>query len=299
MLDRVQITNFQKHKFLKLKPNSGITAIVGPSDAGKSSVVRALRWLALNKPRGKQFIHDGEEEASVKVRIDGKTVERRRGETNQYRLGKQIYTAFGNSVPEPISNLLRLGAENFQGQHEGPFWFGLSGGELAARLNEVVDLTIIDETLAKIAKRVREAKTAVDVAKNKLEEAREERKRLKFSVLARVSLDRIEGLSNTAKQIGTRCDRLHDTIEQYEQLSVLAGRKSPSQDFKRLEEGAEQVRALKQRTSRLAGLVESAEQTIREIDKGEEERDSVLRQIQEGTKGFCPICGQPFELEED
>ena len=168
-IDRLQIQNFQRHEQLRLKLDESIVAITGQSDVGKSSVLRALRWLATNRPRGDGFVRDGGERTSVKIRVDGKTVERVRGKgENTYTVDGKVLEAFGTDVPEEIANLLNLGPENFQGQHDPPFWFCLTAGEVAKQLNKIVDLELIDQATARIATKLRKCKARVEVVESRL-----------------------------------------------------------------------------------------------------------------------------------
>ena len=74
MLEKLRIINFQKHEDLTVSFDDRITTIVGPSDVGKSAVLRALRWVLTNQPDGSGFIREGEKNASVVLRVDGRTI---------------------------------------------------------------------------------------------------------------------------------------------------------------------------------------------------------------------------------
>jgi exonuclease SbcC len=91
VIDKVTIQNFQAHERLVVNLDPHITTITGPSDTGKSSIIRALRWVALNKPRGDSFIRHGAKWARVKVTVDGEVVQRRRGSKNLYKINDSVY----------------------------------------------------------------------------------------------------------------------------------------------------------------------------------------------------------------
>ncbi len=175
MLERLQIKNFQKHNILRIKPDPQITAITGPSDIGKSSVLRAFRWLATNRPRGSGFLRHGAEDTSVRIRIDGTDIERKKGKAgNTYKVNGKELEAFGTDVPEQVQQILRLDNVNFQGQHEPPFWFSLTAGEVAKQLNSIVDLGLIDTTTSKLVSMLRKAKAEQEVVEERLAKAEEE-----------------------------------------------------------------------------------------------------------------------------
>jgi exonuclease SbcC len=53
MITQLNITNFQSHVKSVLKLSPGINVICGPSDSGKSAIIRGLRWVIENQPTGK------------------------------------------------------------------------------------------------------------------------------------------------------------------------------------------------------------------------------------------------------
>ena len=134
MLKKMRITNFQKHQDLKISFDPGVTVVVGPSDAGKSAVIRSLRWLSTNEPKGDSFIREGAEFAEAKLLVDDHTIARFRGKENTYSLDGSEFKAFKDKPPEQISSLLNVGDVNFQGQHDAIFWFSLTAGEVAKGL---------------------------------------------------------------------------------------------------------------------------------------------------------------------
>lgn len=182
MFTKLTIKNFQAHQKLALDLDPGVTSIVGASDRGKSAVIRALRWLATNRPAGQEFIRDGGKQAEVNLSVDGRCITRQRSKSkNDYFLDDEVYKAFGNEPPEDITTLLNLDEINFQGQHDSPFWFTETAGEVSRQLNRIVDLEIIDSTLAKLDKTNRDALAEARVLSGQLEEAKEERAKLKWT----------------------------------------------------------------------------------------------------------------------
>ncbi len=56
-IKKVRIQGFQSHLDSTFTLSPGLNVITGPSDAGKTAIIRALRWLAFNEPQGEAFIH--------------------------------------------------------------------------------------------------------------------------------------------------------------------------------------------------------------------------------------------------
>ena len=55
MIKEISIKNFQSHKDSHIELSDGVNIIVGASDSGKSSLIRAIKWLATNRPSGESI----------------------------------------------------------------------------------------------------------------------------------------------------------------------------------------------------------------------------------------------------
>ena len=168
MIKSLQIQNFQSHKNTLMELNPGVTAIVGPSDCGKSAVFRALNWLINNRPGGQEFHSWAGGDPSVSINLDDATITRsRRANENIYTLNDAEFKAFGTTVPEPIQDALNISDINFQFQLDDPFMFGETPGNIARKLNEVVDLAVIDKALFNINQRYRQEVNQLKNAEDK------------------------------------------------------------------------------------------------------------------------------------
>jgi len=152
-LEKLKIQNFQSHKNTELNLHSGINAITGSSDVGKSSITRAIYWVLTNRPTGTAFQSywadkDGTE---VELQFDGISVKRIRSKTkNSYQLGKTKFDVVKTDVPEEVSRFLNLSDVNIQNQHDKYFLLQDSAGEVAKKLNSVANLEIIDFALKEV-----------------------------------------------------------------------------------------------------------------------------------------------------
>jgi DNA repair exonuclease SbcCD ATPase subunit len=73
-IKRLILENFQSHKYSEVDFAAGLNVIVGPSDTGKSAVIRALKWVLYNEPSGDFFIREGETNCSVTIHISDGTI---------------------------------------------------------------------------------------------------------------------------------------------------------------------------------------------------------------------------------
>jgi predicted ATPase len=122
VLRSVKLRNFQKHGKRKVKLDDNLTTIVGPSDAGKSSIIRALGFVCLNDSE-KSYTKFGKPRAEVSVLVGNNKVDRIKGKAvNGFRLNGRTYKAFRKGVPAPIEELLNVVPENFQRQLDPPSW---------------------------------------------------------------------------------------------------------------------------------------------------------------------------------
>lgn len=176
MFESIRLTNFQTHRSLKIDFDPHVTTITGPSDKGKSAIIRAIRWVCSNRPNGDAFIHHSAEHVSVRLWVDGNSIIRAKGKgLNSYKLNKQEYVAFGNEVPIPIASLLNISEVNFQEQHDAPFWFSETPGQVSRSLNQIINLGVIDDSLAAAASDLRKTKATIGVIEDRLTKALEQR----------------------------------------------------------------------------------------------------------------------------
>lgn len=177
MITELLIKNFQAHKRLKIKLHPGVTTIVGPTDRGKSAVIRALQLLALNRPAGTAYIREGEEGTIVRAVVDDHIVARRRTKSvNAYEVDGVPLLAFKSDPPPDVQRILNLTALNFQGQHDAPFWFANTAGEVSRELNRIINLGLIDQVLNRLAVQFRDANAEVRVSESRLRTAKETRR---------------------------------------------------------------------------------------------------------------------------
>jgi DNA repair protein SbcC/Rad50 len=159
-IEQLYVSNFECHDKASVTFDPGLTFIIGDTDQGKSSLIRAMLWALTNKPRGNAFIKHGEDKAAVKVVFDsGQSVVRSRGKReNVYKLDSEDFKAFGNEVPQQIRDALKLSEASLQGQHDSAFWLSMSPPEFARKLNEMVDMSLLDEANRISQKRMQSAR---------------------------------------------------------------------------------------------------------------------------------------------
>lgn len=226
---RLTLHNFQSHEHTTLDLCMGVNIIVGPSDVGKTSVIRALRWLYYNQPRGTGFMRMGASECWVEVETEDDIIVRRyRQETarkNGYLLvlpGQDpiVFEKHGNTVPDEIR--LALGVEemvidqdvylnlNIAYQLEGAFLLETAGTTRAKAIGRLGDAHIVDAAQREIQRDLRAVSQEID---RKTAELTNEQKMLdKYQHLSEWD-SRLADLQQLISRYDTQANRLNQVIK--------------------------------------------------------------------------------------
>ncbi|MGE5453979.1 MAG: AAA family ATPase, partial [Methylocystaceae bacterium] len=223
-LRRLTLHNFQSHEDTNLELSAGVNIIVGPSDVGKTSIIRGLRWLYYNQPRGSSFIRMGTSECWVEVETEDNIIVRRYrndvSRKNGYLLvvpeqEPVVFEKHGASVPDEIK--LALGVEdmvidqdvvlnlNIAYQLEGAFLLETPGTTRAKAIGRLGDAHIVDAAQREIQKDLRAI--SQDIEKKKSQLSGEEQLLAKYS-----------HLSSWANQL----EKLNSLFAKHEKLVNLA-----------------------------------------------------------------------------
>jgi chromosome segregation ATPase len=164
-ISQITLHNFMRYEDVTVNLSQGFNAIVGQTDAGKSTILRALIWVMYNRPLGTEMCRVGSDETSVTVVSNHEatvhTVQRLRSKKrNAYCLNGQWYDAVKNDVPLEVQealgvHLAELGPKvlemlNVSRQMDGPFMLSGSGGDAAKILGNLSGITQIDSGLASL-----------------------------------------------------------------------------------------------------------------------------------------------------
>jgi len=202
MIDKLLIRNFGTHQKLDIDFGSGVNSIIGKNFEGKSTIIRAIKWVVRNRPSGDSFINWNSEKASVRI-ISGKNkITRSKGKSiNVYKLDDKEFKAFGNNVPDEIQQTLNISDINFQGQHDAPFWFCEIPAEVSRQLNAIVNLKVIDDTLSSIDSSLRENRVVIKVISKRIEEYKETWDGLEYVTILDTDLVGVESLEKRYTEI--------------------------------------------------------------------------------------------------
>lgn len=287
MIERLRIANFQKHARLTIDLDPSITTIVGPSDAGKSAIIRALRWVCFNKPDGDGFIRDGASFAKVQLTVDGMKITRARGKANKYTINGKDLVSFGRGgVPDVISDLLNMTPDNFQSQHDSPFWFSLSGGEVSRQLNAIVDLGIIDSSLSKAMRASRQAAADTRAIKKNLDEARAEKEALAYVPDLDDQYREIERRTKSLEKKTVRTAALSDLISDVKGVEQSIGRKRELKSRAgALYRQARSCRSMSDKVDTLSSIIDRARTAMISVEGGAPDTRPLSRAYTQAREG--------------
>ena len=122
-LKRIEIYNFQSHEHTDLFFSENMNVIIGPSDSGKTAIIRAIKWALFNEPTGSSFVQFGKNETKVILYFDDNLIiERGRIKNkNYYKVThnkiSETYEGFGHKVPEEIKILLNMDKINLNDKY--------------------------------------------------------------------------------------------------------------------------------------------------------------------------------------
>jgi exonuclease SbcC len=163
MIKTIRIKNFQSHKRTELELDPHLTVITGSSNTGKSSIVRALKWLMLGVPKGTSFVSSGRPDAVITTFVsatmdDGvKVVRLVKNKKQVYKVIKPngddtFYENITNDIPEEVRNIFNVDMVNFASQYDPPFLISETPGAINEYFNGVLRLSFMDYLMSTLGK---------------------------------------------------------------------------------------------------------------------------------------------------
>jgi len=176
MIKSIHLRNFQSHKNTKLTFDKGMNAIIGESQAGKSSILKAIDFVRCNKPSKENIFHHGADRLFVQIEFtDGnkiklaKTISKNSTIKSIYTINGVEYKAFGKTPPVEVDELFMMSDINIQRQLDNAFLITETPGEIARQINKVTNLDIATEWIKTLTSKVNEKNAAIKVITSDIE----------------------------------------------------------------------------------------------------------------------------------
>ena len=226
----LHLRNFQSHPDTLVELSPGINAFVGASDQGKTTMLRALNWLANNNPTGDSIVSDWarddsgiKEECSVAVQTDaGNTIRRIKAQKrNGYDLDGDKYDAIRTSVPSQVTDALNLEVVNWQRQMDPPFLLAESGGARARFFNQLIRLEEVDQCLSVAESLRRKVNGTIQPLQDEVLAGKEQLLSLEWTEGLGGELNRLEAFLAEKEAVQLKQEKLRELIRQGEEADRL------------------------------------------------------------------------------
>ena len=212
------VEGFGQHIKRVIKFGPGLNVIIGESEAGKTTLIRALYLLIENSPRGGEKLYQSDltdNPLLIQLKDDsGNTVKRTK---NKYYLnnGKPL-KAFGTGVPEPVRELFNFKEINWQKQHDVHYIIFSTGGAAARLLNSATGMGDQEIIIDELKSGLTESKGEIKRLKKNNSEHQQTLERLKNVVRFRLKAEAIINMTEESIELKKKVDRLNNTLIQLE-----------------------------------------------------------------------------------
>lgn len=290
----IEIVNFQSHRNTKISFENGLNVICGPSDNGKSAIIRALKWVLYNEPKGTDFITQGENSCRVSITLsDGIKVTRERsGGKNIYRLcdkdgNETTFEGFGTDIPPEILNahgIIRLHIDssssqciNIADQLEAPFLISQTGSTKAKAIGKLVGVDVIDEAIKELNKEMTSLQSQEKETQTEIDKISEQLKAYEGLPRLKEYLDLKEKRINRIKSMSDRYRRLSDLQESLNSLEKeIYKNRQITESLKNVDMAAQMLTKLQDDNS-LVVAIERTAQSLTNIDEDINKQKAILQ----------------------
>ena len=309
MIKNLTLKNFEAHKNSTLEFVPGVNVIAGPSDFGKSSIIRSLGLVLLNRPQGLSYVRNTADDTKTRTVVaagfdDCEITRVRSTADNYYTLNGQQMKAMGASVPDEIVQAARMTELNIQFQFSRKFQhylLSLSSGEVARYLNSLLGLDIIDETIKKVTSVASTADLDHKTYLKKADEINDEISKLEWVPEAMELLDEADKLKSELdahKEIYEKINTAYVSCKTLE-----AALKNKEARLENLDTNFEIVRTLKKKIEAAKKEALSIRKYITSVSKAEERVRVSKQELTETEAAYealnktikrCPTCKRPL-----
>lgn len=292
MLEWIKIIYFQAHKKSILNFSSGLNVIIGSTHKGKSSIMRSIRWLFDNKPRGDGFRSHFTKKAT---RVSGQfkdtpIITRSRGKKNIYKIGDQKpLKAIGVEVPEEVKKITNIDPVNIQSQGDKYFMLQQSPGQRAKDINEIVGLTIIDKALTNITSKINTLNSNAAFLESEIES--EEEKKSKYENLDRHE-KRIKSIRKSLVSKKTLSNRIAGLNEIIDTVQIKEEKIKTITEWLEIEGEVKSITGLIKQMNKIKNTIIDLKDLKLKVDK-EKSTQNELDQVIEAEK---PLKGLQNDL---
>jgi exonuclease SbcC len=297
------IENFQSHSRSEFVFSKGLNVIIGPSDNGKSAVLRAIRWALYNEPRGSDFVRSGARECRVTVTMsDGVEIVRElqlrasgAAARSRYIVRSpgeepQVFEGFGTEVPAEVVRahgmpqvLLDTDKRvvlSFASQLEGPFLMTESGSLRARAIGRLLGVHVVDAAARNTQKDLRAVKQEIGRLEQRTQQYDTELQQYADIPEQEARLERAGTMLVQAEALGRRLQQLEALLGQLDRTEresiKVEAELSRLGDFARAEEGLRRAEERHRQGAHLERLLSESDRVEHESRQYKSRVDSLM-----------------------
>lgn len=310
MLQKLELYNFQSHTASEVIFDAGFNVIIGSSDSGKSSILRAFQWLATNKPKGLSFLQEGADAVEIQCIINDAEIIRYRTlkDTGEYvfTFGKASdqFACMSGEVPEVVLKAINMDEINIQAQLDSHYLILDTPGQAAITINKITKLDNLSNALNILKSSKTQLKRDLERQQGELVEIEKyfasgivelHEKLNDLSMDIAIDVQEQETLNSKIKEATRLCNELQPVTKEIEEfidlddaikvINVLDA------DFKKMQE-------IVDKTVLLNNLLDDLDDVDKKIDQENEacvivenELIEIERQLE-----YCPACGSKLTI---
>jgi DNA repair ATPase RecN len=285
-------------------PLGVFTAIIGPSNTGKSALVRAIKALARNAA-APGLVREGKSKFLAQAKFSDGIVETlTKGKSvSEFDIDGKAWAKSGSTaVPDEVAQLWALPDFCITSQHDAPFLLAEPASTVAKTLGELTNAAMLMEAVREANKRRTEALTDEKARTREAEEAREEilthkglSIRLKAVEAAREALDsarwheqRLRGLEQLIVAHNYSYGELDAALEGQTRSLDVAGSVSIAEGEVKKAAALEKLLSLRSATER---QIEKATEEATAATIARSEAETAIHNLM-SEAGYCPLCRQ-------
>jgi exonuclease SbcC len=297
MLRHLKIQNFQSHKDSELEFVPGVNVIVGESDKGKSTIVRALKWIITNRPQGNDIVsHWGGDTIAELETMEGQVITRcKKKSKDLYKLGEAEFKAIRSDVPKEIADALNITEVNLQQQLDSHFLLSKSSGEVASYLNKVSKLDQIDLGTQNINSSIRTLTSTIKYKKKDLISERQKLEKFEGLDFVESKIEVLEELEERARMLRSQRTSIMNMINSIELTSIEVRKVSRVLTVERKVDAILQLYKTKRNLEQRKMLLSKATSDLVRVNvllkDNEAKHTRLLAQFKEVFPEDCPLCG--------
>ena len=184
MIRGIKLVGFQSHVDTSINLTEGLNVITGPSDSGKTAVIRAIRWVALNEPQGDAVVNQSVGYAQVTIITDTGVVTkvRNKGKVRyEINIDGENISYDKSEIPQEVYRILGINKTSFGDvevvlpfafQLDAPFLISSPASFGGKVLGKICNADTVELAVKKSSRAVSQANDAKRQAEKTIEETK-------------------------------------------------------------------------------------------------------------------------------